>query len=878
MRNLTSLSFLGPLLLVAAAISGQDQSENVTARIDGSLSANGAFQAVIFITGSGARSVPYREAFSLGKAGAAAPTLFGQFMQNRRFQSAPEIVDADNLQRPVQIRFPVREDDLMLPFQRQAQLALDVLPFRLTGAAQPDGSLLLGHPGKLREEITVAIPPGFALPAATQFTMERPVARYRSEWKIDGRKLMITRELEFKQESVRASDRADLESFAKMIREDQQRPVTLRRVGRLDAKAWIPYLSVAQFKEYGLRAYRLREYDASRQLLERAVQMKPDDATAWNNLGRALAALGELEKAQKAYEQQIAINPKDQYTYNNLGLLFEREGLWERAVESLRKQIEVHPGDSYAVANLPRALMHTARWAEAEQAAAAAARAQPGNATQRINVTIARVCQDKIADPRQEIDVALGARPSAALLNNVAYYLGECGKFGELAEAYSRKALDQTEAAASSAGNGTISSAIASQNSLSTNLDTYGWLLFKRGEIEKSIDLLRASAALSPRGGVYAHLAQAELKAGHRDEAAVDWREATFLEPGHLAEVPAEIAPRLASIAPISPDRVWFPITVSFAADLANSLPVDQPFYFFVVAGPDGKATSVRELDTEDQATRSIAPAIRALAFAPVRAENKPLPAVHLLKVVRTAGSVSVSRSVAPEAVAIASDLAPAEFAPAPPAPASATGETAADTFRIGNGVTQPRISHKVEPVYSEEARRAKLQGTVRLSCIVGAEGKARDFRVTTSLGLGLDEKAIDAVTAWIFQPATKAGQPVNVYATIEVTFHLIDDKSHPVGWYLARASFQTPDGASRPVVEKVHSPQVARDSGPATATVQFEVNEKGAAVNLKIEKSSDEGWARDATEALHEWKFTAGQKDGARLSIPGTMDFVRAN
>ena len=50
------------------------------------------------------------------------------------------------------------------------------------------------------------------------------------------------------------------------------------------------------------------------------------------------------------------------------------------------------------------------------------------------------------------------------------------------------------------------------------------------------------------------------------------------------------------------------------------------------------------------------------------------------------------------------------------------------------------------------------------------------------------------------------------------------------------------------------------------------------SAIVLKIEKSSDEGWARDVTEVLHEWKFTAGQKDGARLSIPGTMDFVRAN
>jgi tetratricopeptide (TPR) repeat protein len=429
-------------MFLAAILGGQDNTaeEHVTARIDASLTANGAFQADILITGSGVRSEPYREAFSSGKAGAAAPTLFGQFMQNRRFQSAPQIMDAENLQRPVQIRFPVREDNLILPIQRQALLALDFLPFRLAAAAQPDGSLPLGSPGRLREEIALTIPPGFALPVASQFSVERPMARYRSEWKINGRKLTIVREREFKQESVRGSDRTELESLFNMIREDQQRPLTLWRIGHLDVKAWMPYIPADHLSEYAQRAFQQKEYDAARQLLERAVQIKPDDLSAWSNLGRALAALGELEKAQKAYEQQIAVNPKDRVAYNNLGLVFERQGRWDQAVESFQKQIEVRPGDAAAVANLPRALMHTGRWAEAEQSAVEAARAQPSNSQQRINVTIARVCQDKIADPRQEIDVAFGATPTAVQLNNVAYYLGECGKFLDIAEAYSRRA------------------------------------------------------------------------------------------------------------------------------------------------------------------------------------------------------------------------------------------------------------------------------------------------------------------------------------------------------------------------------------------------------------------------------------------------------
>ncbi|MGA2150191.1 MAG: tetratricopeptide repeat protein [Bryobacteraceae bacterium] len=91
-------------------------------------------------------------------------------------------------------------------------------------------------------------------------------------------------------------------------------------------------------------------------LFERAVKVKPDDPDAWNNLGRALAAQGDLDAAQKAYERQISINPRDPYAYNNLGLLQERQGRWDAAIESFRMQLRVHAGDSGATSNLPRAL------------------------------------------------------------------------------------------------------------------------------------------------------------------------------------------------------------------------------------------------------------------------------------------------------------------------------------------------------------------------------------------------------------------------------------------------------------------------------------------------------------------------------------------
>jgi len=81
--------------------------------------------------------------------------------------------------------------------------------------------------------------------------------------------------------------------------------------------------------------------------------------------------------------------------------------------------------------------------------------------------------------------------------------------------------------------------------------------------------------------------------------------------------------------------------------------------------------------------------------------------------------------------------------------------------FRVGGGVSQPAVIYKVDPEYSDEARKAKYSGTVTLSVIVDTEGKARDIHVIKSIGMGLDEKAIEAVQKWKFRPAMKASKKV---------------------------------------------------------------------------------------------------------------------
>jgi periplasmic protein TonB len=94
--------------------------------------------------------------------------------------------------------------------------------------------------------------------------------------------------------------------------------------------------------------------------------------------------------------------------------------------------------------------------------------------------------------------------------------------------------------------------------------------------------------------------------------------------------------------------------------------------------------------------------------------------------------------------------------------------------YRVGGGVSAPVLVFKKEPEYSEEARKAKYQGTVTLYVEVDPSGKATNIRVLHSLGLGLDEKAMEAVKQWKFKPGMKDGKPVTVQASIEVNFRLL--------------------------------------------------------------------------------------------------------
>ncbi|MGA3334010.1 MAG: energy transducer TonB [Terracidiphilus sp.] len=101
-------------------------------------------------------------------------------------------------------------------------------------------------------------------------------------------------------------------------------------------------------------------------------------------------------------------------------------------------------------------------------------------------------------------------------------------------------------------------------------------------------------------------------------------------------------------------------------------------------------------------------------------------------------------------------------------------GNVGGGLYRIGGGVSAPVVIHSVEAEFSDEARRAKYQGVCLIALIVDAQGNPQNVHAIRELGMGLDEKAIEAIRQYKFKPAMKDGKtPVPVMITVEVNFHL---------------------------------------------------------------------------------------------------------
>ncbi len=194
----------------------------------------------------------------------------------------------------------------------------------------------------------------------------------------------------------------------------------------------------------------------------------------------------------------------------------------------------------------------------------------------------------------------------------------------------------------------------------------------------------------------------------------------------------------------------------------------------------------------------------------------------------------------------------------------------------MGPGIVPPFVVAKAKPAYTDEAILAKLEGSVLLSLVVGADGQPRDIQVVRPLGLGLDEKAIENVREWQFKPGSKNGSPGAVLVNEEVFFH---PQRTLWDWHLGRAAFRAPGVETRPVLIKVKFPPTVDLEENASVTISCDIGPTGVPANVLVVKSSDAKWENELLAAIRQgWRFRPGMIDGKPATVPAWFEFVRGS
>jgi TonB family protein len=208
------------------------------------------------------------------------------------------------------------------------------------------------------------------------------------------------------------------------------------------------------------------------------------------------------------------------------------------------------------------------------------------------------------------------------------------------------------------------------------------------------------------------------------------------------------------------------------------------------------------------------------------------------------------------------------------PTPAGAGGVGSGGVYRAGSEVSQPKLVSKVEPEYSETARKLIAEGTVELQIVVQPDGTARDFRVVRSVGYGLDEKAIEAVRQWRFNPGMKDGNAVPVAATVELSFTLfmrrVADR-----WASGPMAFALEAGVTPPVVKDGAMPPAVREDGDESVVLAFTVDSSGSVKNIQSVHGSESA-SELLTGYLARWKFQPAVKGGQSVEATGRVRFVK--
>lgn len=463
----------------------------------------------------------------------------------------------------------------------------------------------------------IRLPAGMTPTLPSAVRLSKDFGEYHATYAFEDGAIVVERVLRFTQRAIPASRRAELASLRETVRNDERRSIAVTRSGPLAAAAARPGTTdTASLMEAAMESKRSGgDPRAALRGFRRVLALAPRHPRAWRELGYLHVAMGSHDSAAAALRRHLEITPSDFDARGTLGFALWRGGHHEEARAEFRELIEQRPLDAPALRALAELSleMHRATEAVTIYRQLAAAESFWGN---HLSLGRALLAAGDTAQGITEFETAVAMDPTPPIQNNVAYEMALSGVRLERAAEFARAAVETTEARLRGTSlTTTDKNQRDAMAGIANYWDTYGWVLYRQGQVERAEEYVRAAWLLAYHAEVGDHLGQILARRGKPREA-----QQAYVLALHTDNPLAATRTRLAALAGSraradalsSGGRLRFQELRTVR--LARTTAAEGSGEVEVLVAPGAQVVEVRFVSGPDRLTRT-EPAIRAAVF-----------------------------------------------------------------------------------------------------------------------------------------------------------------------------------------------------------------------------------------------------------------------
>lgn len=379
--------------------------------------------------------------------------------------------------------------------------------------------IYLGSPKKIHLHATVELPPGYDIDAPQAVNGTKAGLSYSAAYRVEGRKLLLDRELALEARAIPASAFGEYSSLAAMVQADVAQRFKVH--GHVSATPDVPPDATAdEVYKAAYAAYEAKRYDAAVALWKRNTEIAPKMGSAWDALGLAYDQLKKYDEAAAAIQKQIDLDPYDKRAYGDLGLVLKEAGKKEASAKAYAKHVELNGLDGSALKELGFLYNDLDRFADAVPALERAAGLLPKDAWVQAQLVSAYLHLKDVEKGKRAVDRVMALSPNVAVRVKVAWELAEAGvdldRAADLARAAEKEIVGATERLDMTS---LTSRHVDLVERLAWVWDALGWIDFQQGKLAEAQRYVNGAWDIEGKAEIAFHLGQIHEKREHLADA-----------------------------------------------------------------------------------------------------------------------------------------------------------------------------------------------------------------------------------------------------------------------------------------------------------------------------------------------------------------------